>query len=367
MNDDLDRQLGELLSESFTAHGRRAGRPHGRLEDVLRRVARRRARRRAIAGIGSFALVTAGIGGIVAVGRIDRDDTARGTGGPASTPATAHGSWFVCAGVNDEGRYEWCELETPYLNPVWECTGPMSDPAVDGDDRPRFEQCRAVGELFDDNGCDAIAAPTTTAGTEGTSPDPVGTVPVEHVCTVNLPGPTIPPGIPPQVCAPTDEPGVVTCPTNPASSMPLPTAPSVATTIVATTPPGGAPPPTSSLTCTRDCVKRSPVEQRHTVAAGDSLDSIARAYGITWEQLAAYNEFDEDDVLLPGDEVRIPPDALLAPDVCAHTIEVGDSPASVAARYATGVEALQDLNEANPAFVRFLVGDQIFVPRTTDC
>ncbi|NNE13220.1 MAG: LysM peptidoglycan-binding domain-containing protein, partial [Ilumatobacter sp.] len=58
---------------------------------------------------------------------------------------------------------------------------------------------------------------------------------------------------------------------------------------------------------------RSPVEQTYTIQSGDSLGAIAARYDITLEQLVNYNQFPQgsSQLILPGDEIRIPPDSLV--------------------------------------------------------
>jgi LysM repeat protein len=55
----------------------------------------------------------------------------------------------------------------------------------------------------------------------------------------------------------------------------------------------------------------SPVEQLYTVVAGDALFSIASKFGITVDELVAYNEWPEGIAhrIDPGNEIRIPPDS----------------------------------------------------------
>ena len=55
----------------------------------------------------------------------------------------------------------------------------------------------------------------------------------------------------------------------------------------------------------------SPVEQLYTVVAGDALFSIATKFGITVDELVAYNEWPEGIAhrIDPGNEIRIPPDS----------------------------------------------------------
>lgn len=80
------------------------------------------------------------------------------------------------------------------------------------------------------------------------------------------------------------------------------------TVAVTTTPPMTIPPEVTTTT-----VVTSRVEQHYTVVAGDSLSRIADRFGVTMEDLVNYNEWPDGitHVLLPGDLIRIPPNAVV--------------------------------------------------------
>ena len=140
---------------------------------------------------------------------------------------------------------------------------------------------------------------------------------------------------------------------------------------------------------------RSPVEQIYTIQAGDSLGKIATLFDITLDQLVNYNEFPNgvNELILPGDEIKIPPGALVpgtatAPETdtgddssdtgdsggedestgsgCTHVIEAGENPSRVANQYDVTVEELQ---AANPGGVMdtFLVGATLTIPPSGNC
>lgn len=141
---------------------------------------------------------------------------------------------------------------------------------------------------------------------------------------------------------------------------------------------------------------RSPVEQTYIVQAGDSLGGIASTFDITLEALINYNSFADgaNQLILPGDEILIPPDALVpgtgsgsstdtdsgtdtgdsdtgteTPDVgegCVHVIVAGENPSRVANQYDITVGELQ---AANPGGVMdtFLVGAELTIPPNGNC
>lgn len=120
-------------------------------------------------------------------------------------------------------------------------------------------------------------------------------------------------------CEPTDAAGIT-----PTTVMMLPTttmvcpADALDTDTAVTTMPcpgwsGTIPLPMQTTTVVPD--QRAPFEQAYEIRPGDSLASIAALHGITLEQLVGYNEFADgaDHLLLPGEYVLIPPDALMTP------------------------------------------------------
>jgi LysM repeat protein len=141
----------------------------------------------------------------------------------------------------------------------------------------------------------------------------------------------------------------------------------------------------------------SPTEQTHVVAAGDSLSKIASLYGITMDALINYNAWTEgiNHFLLPGDEVKIPPNSKVpsaTPDTgsstgssdtgggdtttetttpagvgCTHTIVEGDNPTRVANKYDITVDELAAANAGNPAYQNFLIGSSLSIPANGTC
>ena len=64
----------------------------------------------------------------------------------------------------------------------------------------------------------------------------------------------------------------------------------------------------------------SPTEQIHIVVAGDSLSKISSMYGITLDALINYNAWTDgiNHVILPGAEVKIPPNSQVPSATARH-------------------------------------------------
>jgi LysM repeat protein len=138
-----------------------------------------------------------------------------------------------------------------------------------------------------------------------------------------------------------------------------------------------------------------PNEQVYVIQAGDSVSRIASLHGITMEQLVQYNQWTDgiNHVLIPGVEVRIPPNSKVpgtgnasgaatgttpsasggttAPasegEGCTHTIEEGDNPTRVANQYDISVQVLEQANAGNSAYQSFPIGGTLNIPAGADC
>ena len=95
----------------------------------------------------------------------------------------------------------------------------------------------------------------------------------------------------------------------------------------------------------------------YVVQSGDSLFSIARAYGVTVELLQAANQILPEQTLAVGQALVVPTEFV------THTVAAGDTLYSIAQRYGTTLEKLIELNpltQSDPAYIR--VGQLITVP-----
>lgn len=157
-----------------------------------------------------------------------------------------------------------------------------------------------------------------------------------------------------------------------------------------TSPPTTAAPP---IVTSPPAGQISPTEQIYTIVANDSISKIAGLHQISMDDLVNYNGWTDGlaHVLIPGQTVKIPPNALVPgtgttgtggvdagtggdiaapatdapPEGCTHTIESGENPTRVANEYDITVDQLR---EANPGVIdTFVVGETLVIPPGGDC
>jgi LysM repeat protein len=114
--------------------------------------------------------------------------------------------------------------------------------------------------------------------------------------------------------------------------------------------------PTSTPTVTP-----TPIFVFHTVRSGETLISIASKYSITTETLLAANNIRDPSHLEVGQDLLIPPKDGLRIPVIPHTVAAGDTLLSIAAKYGSSVKKIQ---AANPHLKAgdLPVGETIAVP-----
>lgn len=101
----------------------------------------------------------------------------------------------------------------------------------------------------------------------------------------------------------------------------------------------------------------------HTVEDGETLSSIAETYGLTAEELAALNGILDIDVIYSGQVLQIGEGgpAVAPPANRVHTVAAGETLSSIAAQYGITLSQLLDLNGIDDA--DFIIeGQQIVVP-----
>ena len=167
------------------------------------------------------------------------------------------------------------------------------------------------------------------------------------------------------------------------------TQPPTPTTTTTTTVPGQTLPPGAPAVTV-------PEEQVYTVQAGDYGLKVAKLFGLTWDELRAYNAWDDqNDFPQPGGTVRIPPGSALPTTTLAppstsgapgptssttappttvdasaggtYTIKDGDIPIRVAQSFDITLEQLAAANgwSGEPSTWPFIVGKTIKIPAKT--
>jgi LysM repeat protein len=101
----------------------------------------------------------------------------------------------------------------------------------------------------------------------------------------------------------------------------------------------------------------------HVVESGETLSSIAREYGVTWQQIATTNGIDDPDRIKPGQELTIP---------CAeegegegqervHVVQRGETLYRIAQQYGVDWQKLAKYNDLTDP-TRIYPGDVIRIP-----
>ena len=120
-------------------------------------------------------------------------------------------------------------------------------------------------------------------------------------------------------------------------------------------------PETTDTPTSTPTVTPTPIFVFHPVRSGETLISIASKYGITTEALLAANNIRDPSHLEVGQDLLIPPKDGLRIPVVPHTVAAGDTLLSIAAKYGSSVKKIQD---ANPHLQAgdLPVGETIAVP-----
>ncbi|MFC2289355.1 peptidoglycan DD-metalloendopeptidase family protein [Treponema lecithinolyticum] len=95
---------------------------------------------------------------------------------------------------------------------------------------------------------------------------------------------------------------------------------------------------------------------KYTVAAGDSISSITKRFGLkNISTLIAVNDIKNARLLRAGQKLTVP-----SLDGLVHTVKEGDSLASIAQKYGVSLEKILDVNELSSAVL--LAGERLFIP-----
>ena len=157
-------------------------------------------------------------------------------------------------------------------------------------------------------------------------------------------------------------------------------------------------PPVTTVASTETTLEEGGVStaaQEYTIQSGDYPLKVANQFGVTVDELVAFNEWGSvDEFPFPGTVIQIPPGATVAaattttiaaatpgstapsstiPDAgdnCGageHTVVAGDIPITVAKQYDVTLDALNAANANNPAYSQFIPGQTIIIPGKADC
>lgn len=331
--------IEQLVADSFDQHARGtgAGRAGGNLDGVFDRVSQRRSRTRRAALFGSLAVIAVGAAGIFALAGDGASDELAGANGDApSAPTTGGGFTWECASplTADDGAtvFDGCQIVPMVDDPVWRCVDPVVSGDEDGTVVYQSESCTVVGAY---DGLPGIDVTATTVAVPGFGVPCVNDPLMPPATTVllsldHLADPELPAGTSPTTTAAPDDPPVTTS---------APNCFQISTTTS-----------TISLTgTTSPALLTSPVEQSYTVAPGDNPSRVAARFGVSVEQLQVHNE--DTDVMqtfVVGETIRIPPGATIPPEgftrPVRYVVQAGDSMYGIAMKFGVTLDELVAYN-----------------------
>lgn len=93
-------------------------------------------------------------------------------------------------------------------------------------------------------------------------------------------------------------------------------------------------------------------ETVYTVKKGDTLSGIASKYGTTYQELAKYNGIANPNVIHPGQKIKIPGTGKAEPASVTYTVKAGDTLSSIAKKYGTTYQKIaKDNGISNPNLI----------------
>ncbi len=132
--------------------------------------------------------------------------------------------------------------------------------------------------------------------------------------------------------------------------------PSATPTPTDTPTPTNTPPPTNTPT---------PIpQQTHVVEEGETMSDIAKAYGVTVEQILALNSDVDLELIRPGQVLLIPP-AREEGGFTVHVVREGESLGRVAQGYGVPLSVLSDANDLRSQDDAIRAGQSLIIPLTT--
>ena len=112
------------------------------------------------------------------------------------------------------------------------------------------------------------------------------------------------------------------------------------------------------------------------VDIGDTLRNIGERFGVTWEQIAAYNNINNPNLIYAGVTIQIPPSnyvppatpptggpIVIPPQPITYVVQAGDTLSAIAARFNVTVAALAQYNNITNNRAIF-PGDVLVIPPT---
>jgi LysM repeat protein len=132
---------------------------------------------------------------------------------------------------------------------------------------------------------------------------------------------------------------------------------------VTETPLSASPTPTATLVATpTPSPTATPQVAVHIVSFGETLFSIAQAYGVSWEALAEANGLSYPYWIYEGQELVIPQVGEVTPVAGqVYVVEYGDTLFSIAQVYGISVEVLAEANGLTYPYTIY-VGQQLVIP-----
>lgn len=132
---------------------------------------------------------------------------------------------------------------------------------------------------------------------------------------------------------------------------------------VTETPLLASPTPTATLVATpTPSPTATPGVTVHIVSWGETLFSIAQAYGVSWEALAEANGLTYPYLIYVGQELVIPGVGEVTPVAGqVYVVQFGDTLFSIALAYGTSVEALAEANGLTYPYTIY-VGQRLVIP-----
>ncbi len=99
-------------------------------------------------------------------------------------------------------------------------------------------------------------------------------------------------------------------------------------------------------------------DSEHVVEGGETLTSIAEKYGLTYQDLADYNDIPDPNYIETGQVIKIPD---LPEDTSSYTVKGGDNLTKIANAYGFTYQELADYNNiADPNYIE--IGQVIKIP-----